>query len=135
MHVFVGNFTYVSNFVIIEDISSALDLRLSQVVFEKPFVELYNITCDLSLGVVKFINGADEIAYKIPHKIELLDSLSDTEKEHTQLVYFRNENDKRRGVDYVLNKILGFFKKCLEFGPEYLTGLERSSSGSSTSKG
>ncbi|GJX51406.1 hypothetical protein Tco_0278251 [Tanacetum coccineum] len=32
MHVFVGNFTYIVDFMIIEDISSIIDSRLSQVV-------------------------------------------------------------------------------------------------------
>ncbi|GJW88070.1 hypothetical protein Tco_0163410 [Tanacetum coccineum] len=45
-------------------------------------------------------------------------------KEHTKSVYFKNEEDKRRGVEYVMNKILGFFKEYLELGPEYLIGLE-----------
>ncbi|GJV60362.1 MAK10-like protein [Tanacetum coccineum] len=40
MHIFVGNFTYVSDFMIIEDISSIIDPRLSQVVLGKPFVEI-----------------------------------------------------------------------------------------------
>ncbi|GKC68165.1 hypothetical protein Tco_1100763 [Tanacetum coccineum] len=39
-------------------------------------------------------------------------------------VYLRNEEDKRRGVKYVMNTILGFYKECLELGPEYLTRLE-----------
>ncbi|GJS85451.1 hypothetical protein Tco_0751992 [Tanacetum coccineum] len=82
------------------------------------------MTHDLSLGIVKFTNGTDEIAYKMPHKIEQFNSLSDLEKEHTKSVYFRNKEDKRRGVDYVMNKILGFYKECLELKPEYLTGLE-----------
>ncbi|GKB85125.1 hypothetical protein Tco_0957397 [Tanacetum coccineum] len=80
---------------------------------------------DLSLGVVKFTHRADEVAYKMPHKIEQFNSLSDLEKKHTKSIYFRNEEDKRRGVDYVMNKILGFYKECLELGPEYLTGLEK----------
>nr|GEW63902.1 ribonuclease H-like domain-containing protein [Tanacetum cinerariifolium] len=88
MHIFVGNFTYVSDFMIVEDISSIIDPRLSQVVLGKPFVEISNMTHDLSLGIVK------------------------------------NEEDKRRGVDYVMNKILGFYKECLELGPKYLTGQE-----------
>nr|GEV67733.1 retrotransposon Orf1 [Tanacetum cinerariifolium] len=118
------NFTYVSNFMIVEDISSIIDPRLSQVVLGKPFVEVSNMTHDLSLRVVRFTNGTEEIAYKIPHKIEQYNSLSDLEKEHTKSVYFRNEEDKRRGVDYVMSKILGFYKECMELGPEYLTGLE-----------
>ncbi|GKD13235.1 hypothetical protein Tco_1197642 [Tanacetum coccineum] len=87
MHVFVGNFTYVIDFMIVEDISSIIDPRLSQV-------------------------------------IEQYDSLSDLEKEHTKSVYLRNEEDKRRGVEYVMSKILGFYKECLELGPEYLTGMD-----------
>nr|GEW66488.1 reverse transcriptase [Tanacetum cinerariifolium] len=67
-----------------------------------------------------FINGTDGVAYKMPHQIEQYDSLSDLEKEHTKSVYLRNEEDKRRGVEYVMSKILGFYKKCLELGAEYV---------------
>ncbi|GKD08456.1 hypothetical protein Tco_1188141 [Tanacetum coccineum] len=123
MHIFVGNFTYVSDFMIVEDISSIIDPRLSQVVLGKPFVKISNMTHDLSLGVVKFTDGTNEIAYKMPHKIEQYNSLSDLEKEHMKSVYLRNKEDKRR-VDYVMSKILRFYKECLELGPEYLTGLE-----------
>ncbi|GJU82095.1 hypothetical protein Tco_1284460 [Tanacetum coccineum] len=120
MHIFVKNF----DFMIVEDISSVIDPRLSQVVLGKPFVEISNMTHDLSLGIVRFANGTGEIAYKMPHKIEQFNSLTDLGKEHTKSVYFRNIEDKRRGVEYVMNKILGFYKECLELGPEYLTGLE-----------
>ncbi|GJV66435.1 hypothetical protein Tco_1477263, partial [Tanacetum coccineum] len=124
MHIFVRNFTYVSDFMIVEDISSIIDPRLSQVVLGKPFVEISNMTHDLSLGVVRFTNGINEIAYKMSHKIERYNSLSYLEKLRTKSVYFRNEEDKRRGVDYVMSKILGFYKECLELGPEYLIGLK-----------
>ncbi|GJU44883.1 hypothetical protein Tco_1202149 [Tanacetum coccineum] len=94
MHIFVGNFTYVSDFMIVKDI------------------------------IGRFTNGIEEIAYKMPHKIEQYNSLLDLEKEHTKSVYFKNEDDERRGVEYVMNKILGFYKECLKLGPAYLTGLE-----------
>nr|GEV40634.1 retrotransposon Orf1 [Tanacetum cinerariifolium] len=109
----------------LEDISSIIDPRLSQVVLGKPFVEISNVTHDLSLGVVKFTNETNVIAYKMPHKIEQYNSLSELEKEHTKSVYIRNEEDKRRGVECVMSKILGFYKECLELETEYLTGLEK----------
>ncbi|GKD19934.1 retrotransposon ORF1, partial [Tanacetum coccineum] len=124
MHVFIGNFTYIMDFMIIEDISSIIDPRMSQVVLGKPFVEISNMTHDPQEGVVRFTNGNDEVAYKMPHKIEQYNSLSNLEKEHTKSVYLRNEEDKRRGVEYVMSKILGFYKECLELGPEYLTGMD-----------
>ncbi|GKC56806.1 hypothetical protein Tco_1084404 [Tanacetum coccineum] len=124
MHVFVVNFTYIMDFMIIEDISSIIDPRMSHVVLGKPFVEISNMTHDPQEGVVRFTNGNDEVAYKMPHKIEQYNSLSNLEKEHTKSVYLMNEEDKRRGVEYVMSKILGFYKECLELGPEYLTGMD-----------
>ncbi|GKB63252.1 hypothetical protein Tco_0919438 [Tanacetum coccineum] len=120
MHVFVGNFTYIVDFMIVENISSIIDPRLSQVVLGKPFVEISNMTHDPPEGVVRFTNGTDEVAYKMPYMIEQYNSLSDLEKEHTKLVYLRNEEDKRRGVEYVMSKTLGFYKECLELGPGYV---------------
>ncbi|GJT27736.1 retrotransposon ORF1 [Tanacetum coccineum] len=128
MPIFIGNFTYASDFMIVEDISSVIDPRMSPVVLGKPFIELSNMTYDLSLGVVKFTKGVEEITYTMPYKIEQYDSLSDREEENMKLVYFRNEDDKRKGVEYVMSKILGFYKECLELVPEYRTGLEESGS-------
>ncbi|GJY43603.1 hypothetical protein Tco_0431816 [Tanacetum coccineum] len=44
----------LTHFMIVEDISSIIDLRLSQVVLGKPFVEVSNMTHDSSIGVEKF---------------------------------------------------------------------------------
>nr|GFA73499.1 retrotransposon Orf1 [Tanacetum cinerariifolium] len=93
-----GNFTYVIDFMIVKDISSIIDPRLSQVVLEKPFVKISNMTHDPPEGVARLTNGTDEVAYKMPHMIEQYNSLSDLEKEHTELVYLRNEEDRKRGV-------------------------------------
>ncbi|GJT59889.1 retrovirus-related pol polyprotein from transposon TNT 1-94 [Tanacetum coccineum] len=123
MHVFVGNFTYVIEFMIVENISSITDPRMSQVVLEKPFVEISNMTYDPPEGVVRFTNGTDEITYKIPYKIEQYNSLSDLEREHTKSVYLKNEEDKRRGVEYVMSKILGFFNIMFRAWTNMATGL------------
>ncbi|GJT43900.1 hypothetical protein Tco_0952615 [Tanacetum coccineum] len=112
MHVFEGNFTYFIDFMTVEDISSIIDPRLSQVVLGRPFVEISNMTHDLPEGVVRFTNETDEVAYKMPHKIEQYNSLSDIEKEYTKSVYLRNDEDRRRGVEYAMSKILGFYKEC-----------------------
>ncbi|GKC22140.1 hypothetical protein Tco_1024290 [Tanacetum coccineum] len=93
MHVFIGNFTYIVDFMIIEDISSIIDPRMSQVVLGKPCMEISNMTHDPQEGVVRFTNGNDEFSYKMPHKIEQYNSLSNLEKEHTKSVYLKNEED------------------------------------------
>ncbi|GJZ77713.1 hypothetical protein Tco_0642385 [Tanacetum coccineum] len=124
MHVFIGNFTYVIEFMIVEDISSIIDHRLSQVVLGNPFVKISNMTHNPPEGVVRFTNRTDEIAYKMPYKIEQYTSQLGLEKEQTKSLYLRNDEDRRRGVEYVMGKILGFYKECLKFGPEYVTGID-----------
>ncbi|GJT42073.1 hypothetical protein Tco_0941938 [Tanacetum coccineum] len=105
-----GNFTYVMDFMIVEDINS--------------IIEISNMTHDPLEGVVRFTKGTDEVAYKMPYKIEQYNSLSDLEKEHMKSVYLINKEDKRKGVEYVMRKILEFYKECLELGPEYMTGMD-----------
>ncbi|GJU33349.1 hypothetical protein Tco_1176938 [Tanacetum coccineum] len=124
MHVFIGNLIYIIDFMIVKDISSIIDPRLSQVVLGRPFIEISNMTHNPPEGVVRFTNETDEVAYKMPHKIEQYNSLSDLQKEHTKSVYLRNDEDRRRGVEYMMSKILGFYKEFLELGPVYVTGMD-----------
>ncbi|GJZ43348.1 hypothetical protein Tco_0590603 [Tanacetum coccineum] len=121
MHDFIGRFNYVVDFIIVEDISSIIDPRLSHVVLERPFIEISNMTHYPPEGVVRFTYENNEVTYKIPHKIEQYNSLSNLEKEHTKSVYLRNEEDKRRGVEYAMSRILGFYKECIELGPGFVT--------------
>nr|GEU86471.1 zinc finger, CCHC-type [Tanacetum cinerariifolium] len=71
------NLTYIVDFMIVEDISSIINPRLSQVVLGRPFVEISNMTHDPTERVVRFVRGSNEVAYKMPHKIEQYNSLWD----------------------------------------------------------
>ncbi|GJU10191.1 hypothetical protein Tco_1132587 [Tanacetum coccineum] len=125
MHVFIGNFTYIVDFMIIEDISSIIDPRMSQVVLGKPFMEISNMTHDPQEGVVRFTNRNDKVAYKMPHKIEQYNSLSNLEKEHTKSVYLKNEEDKRRGVDIPRPRKLQELKKIPAFIDSRLESIKQ----------
>nr|GEX51103.1 MAK10-like protein [Tanacetum cinerariifolium] len=119
MHVFIGNFTYIVDFMIGKDIGFIIDPSPRETFCG-------NIQHDSRPpeGVVRFTNRTDEVSNKMPHMIEQYNSLSDLEKEYTISTCLRNKEDKRRGVEYVMSKILGFYKECLELGPEYATGMD-----------
>ena len=106
--------------MIVEDIRPVIDGCLSHVVFGKPFVEM---GYDLTLGIVRFKVESDESAYQIPYKIEQYHLLPNIEKEHKQAVYYRNDEYRHRRVEYFMNRILGFYKECLQLGPEYKTKI------------
>lgn len=54
---------------------------------------------DPSLGIVRFTDETNKIAYQIPYRIEQFRLLPNLEKELKQSVYYKNDEDKRRGVE------------------------------------
>ncbi|GJT93775.1 MAK10-like protein [Tanacetum coccineum] len=108
----------VEYFDIVEGCPSNMKIpcNIGHVLVEKGYID-QNSPMSVMTRIVKFTNGADEIAYKMPHNIDKFNSLSDLGKKHTKSVYFRNGDDKRRGVDYVMNKILGFYREYLDLDP------------------
>ena len=52
LHVFVGNFIFVADFMILEDVVSAIDCSLSHVVLGRPFVEDSRLKYDKLEGTI-----------------------------------------------------------------------------------
>ncbi|GKA48340.1 hypothetical protein Tco_0741298 [Tanacetum coccineum] len=98
VHVIVGNFTYRTEFLVIEDIGSVIDYSLSNILLGKPFVDESHMSHDRSLGIVRFTDGVDVVTYRMPHMMEQFRGLLSFEKDQVNPVYLRNEEDKRRGV-------------------------------------
>ncbi|GJZ48504.1 hypothetical protein Tco_0602336 [Tanacetum coccineum] len=103
MHVFIGNFTYIMDFMIIEDISSIIDPRLSQVVLGKPFVEISNMTHDPQEGVVRYgYSSVDSLSMMdnevgVPSPKSTIQTLSSF-KEYTPPVTYMKEIEKTLGI-------------------------------------
>ncbi|GJZ98491.1 hypothetical protein Tco_0670944 [Tanacetum coccineum] len=57
-------------------------------------------------------------------RCDVMRSRERAKDEECEGMQVKNEEGKRRGVDYEMSKILGFYKECLELGPEYVTGLD-----------
>ncbi|GJV08458.1 hypothetical protein Tco_1346114 [Tanacetum coccineum] len=53
MHIFIGCFVYVVDFMILEDLGSIIDSGLSEVVLGEPFARTSNLTYDESLRLIR----------------------------------------------------------------------------------
>ncbi|GKD46054.1 hypothetical protein Tco_1270699 [Tanacetum coccineum] len=69
--VFIGNFTYECDFVVLEDTTSVIDHYLGLVLFGKPFVEKTRLIYDKEEGTVLFEINNENIVFKMPHKMEI----------------------------------------------------------------
>nr|GEV30552.1 MAK10-like protein [Tanacetum cinerariifolium] len=71
LKVFVGNFTYKCDFMVLEDTTSVIDHDLGSVIFGKPYVEVTGLVYDKDEGTITFEKDKERIVFKMPYKMEI----------------------------------------------------------------
>ncbi|GJR55114.1 hypothetical protein Tco_1405635 [Tanacetum coccineum] len=111
LKVFVGNFTYKCNFMILEDTTSIIDHHLGEVVFEKPFVRKTGLVYNSEEGTVTFEKDNEKITFKMPHKMEAFNHINFKDVNNDSIPPFVLENNDERGKTY--------YSDSLTLRPEY----------------
>ncbi|GJX29632.1 protein kinase-like domain, concanavalin A-like lectin/glucanase domain protein [Tanacetum coccineum] len=111
LKVFVGNFTYEYNFMILEDTTSIINHHLGEVVFEKPFARKTGLVYDMEEGAVTFEKDNEKITFKMPHKMEAFNHMDSKDVNTDSIPPFVLENNDYRGKTY--------YSDSLTLGPEY----------------
>lgn len=124
LHVFVGNFTYITDFMVVEDLASVIDCRLSQVVFGRPFVDESNLEYDEIDGTIRFASETERITYRMPNRMKEFHFVPRFDMDTIGAFEDINEEDKKKGMDYVWGKKSLFYKDCLTLGPKYKVDKE-----------
>ncbi|GJU45480.1 hypothetical protein Tco_1202746 [Tanacetum coccineum] len=81
VHMLVGCFIYVVNFMILENLGNVIDGRLSEVVLGKPFVNASKLAYDKTLGSIRFAHRNNEVVFRMPQRTKELDLISPLEKD------------------------------------------------------
>ncbi|GJY02396.1 hypothetical protein Tco_0360548 [Tanacetum coccineum] len=71
LKVFVGNFTYECDFMVLEDTTSVIDHYLGSVLLKNPFVEATGLVYNKEEGTFVFERDKEEIVFKMPHKMDM----------------------------------------------------------------
>nr|GEU70528.1 protein kinase-like domain, concanavalin A-like lectin/glucanase domain protein [Tanacetum cinerariifolium] len=72
-HVFVGSFTHVIDFMVLEDIGEYIESDLSKVVMGKPFKDCTQLEDSSNEGLISFSKGWDTFIYQMPQMVILDD--------------------------------------------------------------
>ncbi|GKC43450.1 hypothetical protein Tco_1061172 [Tanacetum coccineum] len=107
------------NFMILEDLGSVIDGRLSEVVLGKPFVQASKLTYDESLGLIRFSYRDDEVVFRMPQRTKELDLVSPLEKDKFEAFFVKNLKFRKKGFKHVLEKRKGYYKACMNLGRTY----------------
>ncbi|GJW44490.1 hypothetical protein Tco_0073289 [Tanacetum coccineum] len=112
LKVFVGNFTYECDFMVLEDTTSVIDHYLGSVVFGKPFMEATGLVYNKEEGMVVFERDKERIIFKIPHKIDMFKHVDFADKCTDYIPSFVIESDDD-------NCEKTHYSNSLDLGPEY----------------
>ncbi|GKE85185.1 protein kinase-like domain, concanavalin A-like lectin/glucanase domain protein [Tanacetum coccineum] len=69
LKVFVGNFTYECDFVVLEDTTNVIDHYLGGMILGKTFMKETGLVYDKDEGTITFERDKEKITFKMPHKM------------------------------------------------------------------
>ncbi|GKA04899.1 hypothetical protein Tco_0684019 [Tanacetum coccineum] len=72
VYVFVGSFTYITDFVVLEDIGEFIMNDMAEVLMGRPFRKITKLNYDVTKGLVSFTKIFDTYTYRIPRTIPRL---------------------------------------------------------------
>ncbi|GKB54538.1 hypothetical protein Tco_0905291 [Tanacetum coccineum] len=112
LRVFVGNFTYECDFMVLEDTTSVIDHYLGSVVFGKPFVEATELVHNKEEGTIVFERDKERIIFKMPHKMDMFKHVDFTDIGTDSIPPFviKSDDDNCEKTHY---------SDSLDLGPEY----------------
>ncbi|GJU84461.1 hypothetical protein Tco_1292007 [Tanacetum coccineum] len=112
LKVFVGNFTYECDFMVLEDTNSVIDHYLGSVVFRNPFVEATGLVYNKEEGTVVFERDKEKIVFKMPHKMDMFKHIDFADISTDRIPPFIIESDDD-------NYEKTHYSDSLDLGPEY----------------
>nr|GEV29744.1 protein kinase-like domain, concanavalin A-like lectin/glucanase domain protein [Tanacetum cinerariifolium] len=105
LKVFVGNFTYECNFMILEDTTSIIDHHLGEVAFGKPFVRKLDLVYNQNEGTFIFEKDDEKITFKMPHMMETFNHIDVKDVNTDSIPPFVLKNNDNRGKTYYLDSL------------------------------
>jgi hypothetical protein len=119
LHVFVGRFVYLVEFMVMENLGELIDSNLTQVVFGKPFKKLTNLDEKLMEGLITFSDGGEDFVYQMPRTHPRFKDFSMEKCSRYPPIEMLSENDKRKGLKYPHEKNKRYYRRCLELSDDY----------------
>ena len=119
LHVFVGSFVYLVDFVVMEDLGEFIDGKLTQVILGKPFKELTGLDEKLTEGIIAFSEGDEDYTYQMARTHRRFTNFSIEACNRFPPISILSENDKRKGLKYSHEKNKNYYRGCLELNDEY----------------
>ncbi|GJW65106.1 hypothetical protein Tco_0116990 [Tanacetum coccineum] len=118
--IFVGTFSVVTDFAVLENIDAYCDEGMGDVIFGEPFLREVGIKTRRFEGMITIYNGDDEVTYQMVRSHPWFKHHTNEKCNKIPPLLKVSEEDKMNGISHPYQKLKGFYKGVLKLRPGYI---------------
>ncbi|GKC02811.1 hypothetical protein Tco_0994421 [Tanacetum coccineum] len=119
VYVFVGSFTYITDFMVLEDIGEFIQIKKVEIVMGEPFRKITKLEYDSAKGLMSFNRIFDNYTFQMPRTIPRFKHWGPVSWSKIPPILVLNRRDLTNGFKNACEKNKFMYKNCLNLGPEY----------------
>ncbi|GJU01922.1 putative reverse transcriptase domain-containing protein [Tanacetum coccineum] len=118
--IFVGTFSVMTDFIVLEDMDAYRDEGMGDVIIGEPFLREVRIKARQFEGMITIYNGNDEVTYQMMRSHPRFKRHTNEQCNKIPPLLKVHEEDKINGISHAYQKLKGFYKGVLNLGPDYI---------------
>ncbi|GKC82958.1 hypothetical protein Tco_1138675 [Tanacetum coccineum] len=118
--IFVGTFSVVTDFAVLENMDAYRDEGMGDVIFGEPFLREVGIKTKRFEGIITIYNGDDEVTYQMVRSHPRFKHHTNEQCNKIPPLLKVSEKDEMNGISHAYQKLKGFYKGVLNLGPDYI---------------
>ncbi|GJU91299.1 homeodomain-like protein [Tanacetum coccineum] len=118
--IFVGTFSVVTDFAVLEDMDAYRDEGMGDVIVGEPFLREVRIKARRFDGMITIYNGNDEVTYPMVRSHPRFKHHTNNQCNKISLLLKVSEHDKINGISHSYQKLNRFYKGVLNLGPNFI---------------
>ncbi|GJT50700.1 hypothetical protein Tco_0976857 [Tanacetum coccineum] len=122
VYVFVGSLTYITDFVVLEDIGEFIIREMAEVVMGKPFRKVTRLEYDCAKGLMSFTRNLDNYTFQMPCTIPRFKSWGHVSWSKIPPILVLSQRDLINGFRNAYEKNKFMYKNYLNLRSRILSG-------------
>ncbi|GJY39497.1 putative reverse transcriptase domain-containing protein [Tanacetum coccineum] len=118
--IFVGTFSVVTDFAVLENMNDYRDEGMGDVIFGEPFLRDVGIKTRGFEGMITIYNGNEEVTYQMVRSHPRFKLHTNEQCNKIPPLLKVSEEDKMNGISHSYQKLKEFYKGVLNLGPDYI---------------
>ncbi|GJW70721.1 putative reverse transcriptase domain-containing protein [Tanacetum coccineum] len=118
--IFVGTFSILTDFAVLEDMDAYRDEGMGDVIFGEPFLREVRINAKRFEGMITIHNGNEEVTYQMVRSHPRFKHHTNEQCNKIPPLLKVSKEDMMNGISHSYQKLKSFYKGVLNLGPEYV---------------